>query len=278
MFMAMRFRPRFRPHRRTLLVLAVLAGVGALSACQSVPQAAGMARASASVAVEETSAPGTSIGEEAVLYNKIQQEEFVAFGAGRYPADASGTFQAQAYARAEARRAALRELARQIVHFGEDEHSALITILGSEENWEEILEANLEERARVDYKTREEDNLELARARIQGARIFTGSAPPGSAGDPTQDAEESELEFVARRRKAEKLATEAARKFLYEDLLPFGATTNFLGIRQAPSEAFKEALREELKTVPPVEVEFTEDGQCIVTLQYDRSALDRLKR
>lgn len=264
---------RFGP--MTSAILAVLAAA-MLSACQTVPPARGVARASAAVAVEDASSPGTSIGEEAVLYNRLQAEEFVAFGAGEYPDDASGTFQAQAYARAEARRAALRELAKQIVNFGDGDQSALVAILGREEDWQGTLEASLEKRALIDYKTR--DNLELARARIQGARVFTGPAPPGSAGEAAHDAGETELEFLARRRKAETLATEAAREFLYEDLLPFGATTDILGIRHAPSKTFREALREELATVPPTEVEFTDDGQCIVTLQYDRRALDRLKR
>jgi len=203
-------------------------------------------------------------------------EEFVAFGAGRYPDDASGTFQAQAYTRAEARRAALRELARLILEFGDSDQQALATVLGEEEGWEEALEASLEKRALIDYKPR--DNLELARARIQGARIFTGPAAPGSAGDAAHDAGETELEFLARRREAEEKATKAAREFLYEDLLPFGATTNILGIRRGPSDTFEKALREELSTVPPMQVEFTDDGQCIVTLRYDRQGLDRLKR
>lgn len=38
-----------------------------ISACQTVQPAKGMARVSAAVQVEDTTSPGTSIGEEAVL-------------------------------------------------------------------------------------------------------------------------------------------------------------------------------------------------------------------
>jgi hypothetical protein len=247
-----------------------------LCACQTIPPAKGMAQVSAAVRVEDTTSPGTSIGTEAVLYNKLQQQKFEAFGAGKRPDDTSGEFQAEAFARAEARRAALRELAKTIVAFGEDGESALKTILGETEGWEAIFEASLEKRAVVDYKRK--DNLELARARIDGSRIFTGPGAPGSAGDRRHDAGESELEFLARRRKAEELALEAARTFLYEDLLPYGGTTNFWGVKRPPSEKFKEALRAELELVPPMEVKFTDEGECIVGMQYDRTAIEHLKR
>lgn len=270
------FSIRTAAARPWVTMMIAVAATGLLSACQSVPPPLGIARATAGVAVEPPTRSEASVGEEAALYKRLQAEEFVAFGAGRYPADASGTFQAQAYARAEARRAALRELARLIVNFGDGDRSALRLLLGEEENWQGTLEANLEKRAQIDFKTR--DDLELARARIDGSRILVGPAAPGSAGDAKHDTGETELEFLARRRKAEKLATEAARDFLFEDLLPFGATINVFGIRRPPSGSFKKALREELKDVPPSKVEYTNDGQCIVTLQFDRTALDRLER
>lgn len=271
----------FSPLSRTRLVPARSAGVSVavalvalLSACQTAPAPKGLAHASASVDVEDAPDPATSIGEEAIHFNRFQAQSFEGYGAGKPPADASGSFQAQAYARAEARRAALRALANQIVDFGHEGKPTLVTILGDADDWREVLEASLEQRAQIEYRT--QDGIEMARARIRGDSIFRGPAPPGSAGSKTEDLHENELELIARRRKAEELATKAARDFLYEDLVEFGGRSSLFGFRQGPSATFKKALREELDLQPPTSVEFTDDGRCVVLMQYDRAALERL--
>lgn len=268
-------RVRFRTSRGWLAPGALML-VAVLTACRTVPTPDGFAQASASVAVEDAPNPVTSIGEEAVHFNRFQAQTFEGYGAAKPPADASGSFQARAYARAEARRKALRILAGEIVAFEHEGKPTLKAILGDAGDWRATLEQSLEQRATVDFRTK--DGLELARARIRGDAIFHGPAAPGSAGQAEEGTAGNELELIARRRTAEEAAIRAARDFLYEDLLGYGATTNVFGLRTGPSAAYKKALREELDALPPQSVEFTDDGQCIVLMAYDRSGLSRLKR
>lgn len=268
----------FNPLGRRGGLLAALVAVACLTACRTLPVPRGFAEASASAAVEYAADSPAAAGKQAVHFNRFQTQEFEGYGAGKLPPDASGSFQARAVARAEARRAALRALAKQITEFRIDGAPTLPTLLGDDANWRATLERSLEQYAVVEYKTHEDEPIEMARARIRGDAIFHGPAAPGSVGQAREGADGEELDLIARRRRAEEQATRAARDFLYEDLLPFGATLGPFGTRREPSERYKQALRAEVDVLPPDSVEFTDDGQCIVILRYDREALERLDR
>jgi hypothetical protein len=263
---------RLSPSLRLLPLL--VAAMALSSACARIPRPEGMAVARAVVDLGEVPDSAPVLLGDPGPFDRFREKAFEGYGAGRYPAAASGGVQGRTFARAEARRAALRALAREVLNFSENGEPVLLEILGDTDDWEAKLEQSLERRARVDFRTR--NDAELARARIQGAQILQGETPGERPGvDPSAD---DSLESLARRANAEKLATDAAREILHAELLPYGARRGLLGLGRLASDTFSSALREDLATIQPVGVEFTPDGQCIVEMHYDREDLRRLPR
>jgi hypothetical protein len=262
--------PRRHPGTRLLTLMAVLAAL--LSACARMPAPEGVAIVRAAVNVEDADAPTLSLSGEAVGADSFREKSFEGYGAGKHPTAASGEVQSRTFARAEARRAALRALAKEILKHENTGGTELRAALGDAHDWEDVLEQSLERRARVDYRTR--NDVELARARIQGAHIFKDDAPDA----PTDVAFDDGLspELLDRRATAKELAIDAAREILLAELLPYGGRRGFLGGTRPAPPAFEAALRNDLETVAPVGVEFTADGQCVVEMHYDRGRLRKL--
>lgn len=216
-------------------------------------------------------------GTEAGLFNQIsaQDSKYEGFGAGKYPSGASGTVQSQFYARAEARRAALRDLAKNILKPGEDGKSPVKAYFGDSPDRMKQLEQTLETRAQVEFRKR--DGIEVARARIQGRDLLGGPAEEKNPAEPGGASGAAPRDLPARREHALSLATQVVRGFLLEDLLAYAPPSGFLGTSARPSAKFTEALRRDLETVEPSSVEFTDAGDCVVEMQYDRGRLADLK-
>lgn len=258
-------------HAATLAVLALLA------ACRTAPAPEGIATARASVKVEGAADQPDGGGTEAGLFNQIssQDSKYEGFGAGKYPSGASGTVQSQFYARAEARRAALRDLAKNILKAGADGKSPVKAYFGDSPDRMKQLEQTLESRAQVEFRTRE--GIEVARARIRGRELLGGPAAERTPADSGSSRGATPRDLPARRKHALSLATQVVRGFLLEDLKAYAPGSGFLGTSARPSAKFTEALRKDLDTIEPSSVEFTDEGDCIVEMQYDRGRLADLK-
>lgn len=237
------------------------------TACRTAPPPEGAASARGSVLVETSTITKLPVAEEAKAFNQFRSQTFEGYGAGKLPGGISGSAQGRAFAQAEARRAALRTLAQQIVDFGAGGKSAFLTIAGDSKDWQPRLEEQLEHVAEIDYKTRE--GIEMARARIEGVKLF--GPLPAMEGVEAKAPLFSDLQ--QRRMQAREKATESARQFLYEDLMTLGTRRGIFGGQRAPSSRFSKALRAEVDQVEPFSVEYGDDGRCIVELRYDRSEI-----
>lgn len=215
--------------------------------------------------------------EPILLSDLAAAENYTAQGRGTFPSNSSGPVQRLGLARAQARRSALESLARNILDAESAGGRQLSDLLSPESSRRDRLEEAIEVQAQVDFSEMGDEVIAVATLggdSIQDALLR--DTPPATP--PRIDALDPEADerLKLARTDAVELAMEAARQSLKATIMNLRTSAGPIKSIVYRDRQAREAIRGMIASLEPESVEFSDDGRCIVTIEFDKARLEAL--
>lgn len=204
-------------------------------------------------------------------------ETYTAQGRGVFPSNSSSPVQRLGLARAQARRAALESLARNILDAESAGGRQLNVVLPPRSPRRDRLEEAIEILAHVDFSEMGDEVIAVATLGGESIQVALLSDTPGAA-LPATDASISEAAQRLERARGDavELAMEAARQSVQAKIMKLQTSAGPIKNIVYRDRSAREAIRTMIAELEPESVEYSDDGRCIVTIEFDKARLEEL--